>query len=190
LDSFCIGHFDERDDFIRVTEKGLLLDKANFSETGYRIDEWKFPRNPEKASSSSSKGKQKVDELINLSDDERENVIMEEGDAMHLLEDLFQERVDEEDLEDDDTHNRVPLEGCQLGSARAGEEYNADFAKAKFEGTPPILFTPEEASSEQALTPRRQGTRPTPHCKNSHFYCPRILWRKEKEPVLQLSLLH
>jgi hypothetical protein len=31
LDSFCIGHFDEQDDVIRVTEKGLLLDKADFS---------------------------------------------------------------------------------------------------------------------------------------------------------------
>jgi hypothetical protein len=61
---------------------------------------------------SSGKGKQKVDELINLSDDERENVIIEEDDAMHLSEDLFQEREDEEDLEDDDTRNRVPLEGC------------------------------------------------------------------------------
>jgi hypothetical protein len=87
---------------------------------------------------------------------------MEEDDAVHLLEDLFQEREDEEDLEDDDTHNRVPLEGCQLSGARAGEEYNADFAKARFEGTPGILFTLEGASSEQALTPRRRGTRPNP----------------------------
>jgi hypothetical protein len=57
LDSFYISHFDERDDFIRVTKKGLLLDKADFSEKGYRIDEQKFPRNPEEASSSSGKGK-------------------------------------------------------------------------------------------------------------------------------------
>ena len=34
LDSFCIGHFDERDDFICVTEKDLLLDKVDFSKKG------------------------------------------------------------------------------------------------------------------------------------------------------------
>jgi hypothetical protein len=161
LDSFYIGHFDERDDFIHVTKKGLLLDKADFSKKGYRIDERKFPRNPEKVSSSSGKGKQKVDELINLSDDERENVIMEEDDAVHLSEDLFQEWEDEEDVEDDDTCNRVPLKGYQLGGARAGEEYSANFAKAKFEGTPRILFTPEGALSEQALILRRRDTTPT-----------------------------
>ena len=91
LDSLCIGHFDERDNFILITEKGLLLDKANFSKKGYRIDERKFLRNPEKAFLSSGKGKHEVDELINLFDDEQENVIREEDDAMHLLEDLFQE---------------------------------------------------------------------------------------------------
>jgi hypothetical protein len=64
---------------------------AGWTRSTYRIDERKFPRNPEKVSSSSGKGKQKVDELINLSDDERENVIMEEDDAVHLSEDLFQE---------------------------------------------------------------------------------------------------
>jgi hypothetical protein len=70
LDSICIGHFDEQDNFICITEKGLLLDKADFSEKGCRIDERKLPRNPKKAFLSSGKGKHKVDELINLFDDE------------------------------------------------------------------------------------------------------------------------
>ena len=63
-------------------------------------------------------------------------MIIKEDDAVHLSKDLFQEREDEDDLEDDDTRNRVPLEGCQLGGARTTEEYNANFAKAIFEGTP------------------------------------------------------
>lgn len=37
LDSFYIAHFEERDDFIWVIEKGLLLNKANFSEKGNKI---------------------------------------------------------------------------------------------------------------------------------------------------------
>jgi hypothetical protein len=38
---------------------------------GYKIDEQKFPRNPDKAASSSGKERKKIDELINLSDDKR-----------------------------------------------------------------------------------------------------------------------
>jgi hypothetical protein len=58
-----------------------LLDKANFSEKDYKIDEQKFPHNPNKAVSSSGKKKKKV-ELINLLDDEREDVIIDEDDAV------------------------------------------------------------------------------------------------------------
>jgi hypothetical protein len=43
--AFHVSHFKERDDFIRVTKKGLLLDKANFSGKGYEIDELKYPQN-------------------------------------------------------------------------------------------------------------------------------------------------
>lgn len=57
LDSFCISYFDEQDNFIRVTEKGLLLNKAHFTEKGYRIDEQIFSHNSNEASSSSGKGK-------------------------------------------------------------------------------------------------------------------------------------
>ena len=64
-------------------------------------------------SSSSSKGKQKVDELINLSDDEREDMMMEEDDVVQLGEDLYEEHKKEEDLEEE-PGNRVPLDGCQL----------------------------------------------------------------------------
>jgi hypothetical protein len=82
-------------------------------------------------------------------------VIMEEDDVVQLGEDLYQEHEEEEDLEDDETSNRVPLEGCQFGGTRAGEEYNANFAKTRFEGTPRIIFTLEGASSEQVHTPLR-----------------------------------
>ena len=64
LNSICIDHFDEQDNFISIIEKDLLPNKVDFLEKDYRIDEQKFPRNPEKASSSSSKEKQKVDEFI------------------------------------------------------------------------------------------------------------------------------
>jgi hypothetical protein len=46
LDTFCIAHFKEWDDFVRITEKGLLLDKTDFSEKGNKIDKQKFPTTP------------------------------------------------------------------------------------------------------------------------------------------------
>jgi hypothetical protein len=38
LDTFCISHFEERDEFSRMTEKGLELDKAHFVVNGYKVD--------------------------------------------------------------------------------------------------------------------------------------------------------
>ena len=114
---------------IIVTEKGLLLDKANFLEKGYKIDEQKFPCNPNKIVSSSGKEKKKV-EFINLSDDKREDLIMDEDDAVQMEGDVFEEQ---EELEEDEAGNRIPLEGCRFGGARIGEEYNADFPKVRFE---------------------------------------------------------
>jgi hypothetical protein len=82
---------------------------------------------------------------------------MEEDNAVQLGQDVFEERKEEEELEEDEAENRIPLEECQLGGAQASEEYNTDFAKAKFKGTPQILFIPEGATSEPALTPLRRG---------------------------------
>lgn len=85
---------------------------------------------------------------------------MDEDDAVHLEEVMFEKCKEEEEFEEDEIENRISLEGCQLGSARTGEEYNTDFAK--FEGTPQILFLLEGASSESALMPLKQGNRPIP----------------------------
>ena len=48
LDLFCFAHFKEREDFIEVIEKDLLLGKTNFSEKGYMIDKQKFLPTPTK----------------------------------------------------------------------------------------------------------------------------------------------
>jgi hypothetical protein len=58
LDTFCIFHIKEKDDFIRVSEKGLLLNKANFSVN-----------NPGKTTLSRGK-KKKVDDFIDLLEDD------------------------------------------------------------------------------------------------------------------------
>ena len=71
----CISYFEERDDFIRVTEKGLTLDKVDFSKKGYKIDETKYPWNPNKAAASSGKGKKEVHELFYFSDDDEDEIM-------------------------------------------------------------------------------------------------------------------
>jgi hypothetical protein len=42
LDTFCISHFEERDEFSQKTEKALLLDKADFAVNGYKVDEDRY----------------------------------------------------------------------------------------------------------------------------------------------------
>jgi hypothetical protein len=91
LNSFCIAHFEERNNFFQVTEKGLLPDKENFLEKGYKIDKQKFSCNPDKAASSSSKGKKKVDDLINLSDDDKDGEMFKEDKATDLGEEMLEE---------------------------------------------------------------------------------------------------
>jgi hypothetical protein len=39
-----MSHFEEREKFSRMTEKGLELDKANFAVNGYKVDEEQYPR--------------------------------------------------------------------------------------------------------------------------------------------------
>jgi hypothetical protein len=43
LDTFYVSHFEEKDEYIRITEKGLLLDKADFSEKGMRLISGSIP---------------------------------------------------------------------------------------------------------------------------------------------------
>jgi hypothetical protein len=132
LDTFCISHFKERDDFIGVTKKRLTLDKADFSEKGYKIDESKYPRNPDKAASSSGKGKKKVDELIDLSDDDEDEVMWEDPEAVGLGEEMLEEHTEEEYEEAEVGGGEIPLEGCQLEGATAGTADSGDLARDRF----------------------------------------------------------
>ena len=43
LDTFCILHFEEREEYFRMIEKGLELDKVDFAINGYEVDEVKYP---------------------------------------------------------------------------------------------------------------------------------------------------
>lgn len=70
LDTFYIAHFEIRDNFIWAVEKGLLLDKAKFFEKGYKIDKGRFSHNLDKLALSSGKEEKKVDDLINIFDDD------------------------------------------------------------------------------------------------------------------------
>jgi hypothetical protein len=61
LDTFYVSHFEERDDYIHVIEKSLMLDKVEFFEKSYEEDEDQFPMNADKATSISRRDKQNID---------------------------------------------------------------------------------------------------------------------------------
>lgn len=89
LNSFYIAHFEEKNNFIQVKEKDLVPDQANFLEKGYKIDKQKFSCNHDKVASSSGKKKKKVDDLINLSNDDQDDKMQKEDDAIDLKVDRY-----------------------------------------------------------------------------------------------------
>ena len=58
--------------------------------------------------------------------------MLEEDGAINLGEDMLEEHEEEEKLEVETRRDTIPLIGFQLGSHTAGEEYNAELARAKF----------------------------------------------------------
>jgi hypothetical protein len=68
---------------------------------------------------------------------------------------MLKEFEEEEESEVETGGYEISLVGIQLGDVIAGEEHIAKLARARFQGTPQILFTPEGPSSQPALTPLR-----------------------------------
>jgi hypothetical protein len=58
--------------------------------------------------------------------------MLEEDGAINLGEDMLEEHEEEEELEAETGRDAIPLIGIQLGGDTAGEEYNAELARAKF----------------------------------------------------------
>jgi hypothetical protein len=54
-----------------------MLNKADFSDKGYEVDEDQFPKNPDKAASTSGRGKQNID-VVMLDDDSEDDTKIEE----------------------------------------------------------------------------------------------------------------
>jgi hypothetical protein len=76
LDTFYVSHFEEKNKYICMTEKGLMLDKADFSKKGYEMDEDQFPRNLKKVASTSGRDKQNID-VVMLDDDSNDDAKVE-----------------------------------------------------------------------------------------------------------------
>ena len=81
LDTFYILHFEEREEYSRMTEKGLELNKADFSINGYKVDKVKYPRYRLKEPFSSGRGKIKMDDamMIDLSKEESDDNLVQLG---------------------------------------------------------------------------------------------------------------
>jgi hypothetical protein len=74
---------------------------------------------------------------------------------------MLEEHTEEEYEEAEVGGGEIPLEGCQLGGAIAGTADSGDLARDRFQGTPQMLFIPDTALDQLAVTPVRQGTRPS-----------------------------
>jgi hypothetical protein len=77
LDIFCISYFEEREEYICLTKKGLLLDKEDFAINSYEVDEQKHPQNSNKVASFNNKNKKKHNEVMNY--DQSNEDMEEEG---------------------------------------------------------------------------------------------------------------
>jgi hypothetical protein len=187
LDAFIILHFEEKDEFVRVTKKGLLLDKADYSEKGYMIDEQKYPWIPDKAASSTGKGKKKVNKPIDLSDDEEDEEMWKQPGETGVGDEGLEGDEDEEEEEAEVGGGIVPLEGAQLGETIAVEDHSTDLARTTFGGTPWMLFTPENPSDQLALMPCRHSKRPSQSSQDFSPLLPPNPQRKRKAPEMQIG---
>jgi hypothetical protein len=143
LDTFYLSYFEEREEYSRMTEKGLELDKADFVVNGYEVDKLKYPQHPDKDASPSGKGKMRADEVmtIDLSDDEtdEENVVPLDDENATLDPDT-QESSDDEDDEGNSGGQSIPLVGSRLGGVSACEEENEELTRLRIQATPRKLF--------------------------------------------------
>jgi hypothetical protein len=145
LDTFCISHFEEREEYSRMTEKGLELDKADFAVNGYEVDEEKYPRHGPKDASSSGRGKMKMDDAMTVdlseeeSDDDDDDLLLP-GQENTAAEPIPLESSEDEDEEAHSEGQSVPLIGSRLGAVSVGEEENEELARTRGQATPRKLF--------------------------------------------------
>jgi hypothetical protein len=143
LDTFCISHFKERDEFSRMIEKALLLDKADFAVNRYEVDEDRYPRQLDKVASSSGNARMRADDTMTLilpeeTSDDDDDVPMGDKDATPNP-----NAIDLSDDDDDEGHSEeqsIPLVGSRLGAATVTEEENEELARARGQATPRKLF--------------------------------------------------
>jgi hypothetical protein len=143
-----------------MTEKALLLDKADFAVNGYKVDEERYPRQPDKVASSSGNAKMRADDAMTLvlseeTSDDDDDVPMGDKDATPNL-----DAIDISDDDDDEGHSEeqsIPLVGSRLGAATVTEEENKELARARGQATPRKLF---DSLSQPSSSNLRRESRP------------------------------
>jgi hypothetical protein len=163
LDTFCISQFEEREEYSRMTEKGLELDKADFAVNGYEVDEEKYPQHRPKDASSSGRGKMKIDDAMTVDLSEEESDDDDDDLLLPCLENTAAEPIPLESSEDEDEEailegQSVPLIGSRLSAVSVGEEENEELARARGQATPRKLFV---SSSQPSPSDPRRESRPS-----------------------------
>jgi hypothetical protein len=144
-----------------MTEKALLLDKADFAVNGYEVDEERYPRKPDKVASSSGNARIRADDAMTLvlpeetSDDDDDSPLGDEDATPHP------DAIDLSNDDDDEGHleeQSIPLVGSQLGAATVAEEENEELARARGHATPRKLF---DSLRQPGSSNLRQESRPS-----------------------------
>jgi hypothetical protein len=158
LDTFYISHFEERDEFSRMTKKGLELDKADFVVNRYEVDKEQYPRQPDKDASLSYKAKMKAAEVmtVDLAEEDMDNEdLVPLGDENATLDPDAQESSDDDNdegnLEGNLEGQSIPLIGSRLDVVSVGEEENEELAKARGQATSRKLFDSSSQPSPSDL---------------------------------------
>ena len=74
---------------------------------------------------------------------------------------MLEEHTEKEYKEAKVGGGKILLEGYQLGGAAAGTADSSDLARDRFQGTRRMLFIPNLALDQPAVTPMKQGARPS-----------------------------
>jgi hypothetical protein len=144
-----------------MTEKALLLDKADFAVNGYEVDEERYPQQPNKVASSSGNARMRADDAMTLvlpeeTSNDDDDVPMGDKDATPNP-----DAIDLSDDDDDEGHSEeqsIPLVGSRLGAATVTEEENEELARARGHATPRKLL---DSLSQPSSSNLQRESRPS-----------------------------
>lgn len=169
LDTFCISHFEEKDQYSQMAEVGLQLDKADFAVNGYDVDEHKYPRQGPKEPSTGGRSRTRPEGsmTMDVSDDDSDdandgNEPLQVGQDIPAINLSSTESSSSEEEDGQSEEQAIPLVGSRLGVTNVDDDENEELARARLEATPRKLFIDSSQPSHSDHRPDRRPSTSTP----------------------------